>query len=187
MDMRERIARKIGSWPITQWVGKKLAKAMWRKLHKAPEVQKRIEAFRATAPNTLEQQQAFFAYGMALQKELEKSRFTAWPPGSAQIEKLEKGDPSASEIAAVKIAPMNRWCNVISTFVKHAKWPERVVGLEIKILTNSLAIRPGCGGKSWVFAGNGEQEAELFRIGGVDPIYLGIGSAYICEHMLEID
>jgi len=89
--------------------------------------------------------------------------------------------------ATVKIAPLDRWCNATSTFAKHAKWPERVVGREIQIVTTSLATRPGCGGRSWIFAGNGEQEAELFRVGGVDPILLGFGPAYICEHMIEID
>ena len=76
---------------------------MWRRLHKAPEVQERIKAFRATAPNTVDQHQAFFAYGMALQKELEKSKFSAWPPGSAQIEallhKLENGNAVESDVA----------------------------------------------------------------------------------------
>lgn len=72
-------------------------------IHKAPEVQECIKAFRATAPNTVEQHQAFFAYGMALQKELEKSKFSAWPPGSAQIEallhKLENGNANESDVA----------------------------------------------------------------------------------------
>lgn len=76
MDMRERILRKIGSWPIT-------VVAHWRRMHSAREVQKCIEACRAAAPNTVEQQQAFFAYGMALQKELEKSGFSVSPPEAA--------------------------------------------------------------------------------------------------------
>ena len=98
----ERIARKIGSWPIVQWVIRKLGTAMWRRMHKAPEVQKRLEALSATTPYTLEQHNAFVEYGMALQKELEKSKWNAWPPKSAQIEamlqKLEKGNATASEI-----------------------------------------------------------------------------------------
>lgn len=40
---------------------------------------------------------------MALQKELEKSKFSAWPPGSAQIEallhKLENGNAVESDVA----------------------------------------------------------------------------------------
>jgi len=98
----ERIARKIGSWPIVQWVIRKLGTAMWRRMHKAPEVQKRLEALSAATPNTLEQRKAFVEYAMALQKELEKSKWNAWPPKSAQIEamlqKLEKGNATASEI-----------------------------------------------------------------------------------------
>ena len=39
---------------------------------------------------------------MALQKELEKSKFSAWPPGSAQIEallhKLENGNAVESDV-----------------------------------------------------------------------------------------
>ena len=100
--MRERIARKIGSWPITHWVLRKFAMVMWRRLHKAPEVQERMKALRATAPQTQEQYNAFFEYGMALQKEVEKSRFSAWPPGSAQIEpllqKIETGTAIANEV-----------------------------------------------------------------------------------------
>ena len=75
---------------------------MWRRLHKAPEVQERIDALRAAAPRTQEQYNAFLKYTMALQKELEKSRFSASPPGSAQIEpllcKLENGNLNPSEI-----------------------------------------------------------------------------------------
>ena len=102
MDTRERILRKIGSSPITHWLMRKVVAGHWRRMHKAPEVQKCIEAFRANAPNTVEHQQAFFAYGMASQKELEKSRFSAWPPGSAQIgampQKMETGIATTSEI-----------------------------------------------------------------------------------------
>ena len=106
MDMRERIARKIGSWPITHWVLRKFAMVMWRRLHKAPEVQERFKSLRATAPQTQEQYNAFFEYGMALQKEAEKSRFYAWPPGSAQIEpllyKVENGNANPSEIEELR-------------------------------------------------------------------------------------
>ena len=102
MKTRERILRKIGSWPITHWVLRKFGMVMWRRLHKAPEVQERINALRAAAPRTQEQYNAFLEYTMALQTELEKSRFSAWPPGSAQIEpllyKLENGNPNPSEI-----------------------------------------------------------------------------------------
>jgi hypothetical protein len=71
-------------------------------MHKAPEVQKRLEAFSAATPNTLEQRKAFVEYAMAMQTELEKSNCNAWPPKSAQIEamlqKLEKGNATVTEI-----------------------------------------------------------------------------------------
>jgi len=101
MDTRERILKRIGSWPVTHWVGRKLLAVKWRRMHKVPEVRGRLKALSVTAPHTVEQYNAFVEYAMALQKELEKSRFSAWPPGSAQIEamlqKLEKGNPTASE------------------------------------------------------------------------------------------
>jgi hypothetical protein len=102
MDIRERILRKIGSWPITHWVLRKFCMVMGRRLHKAPEVQERLKALSATEPQTQEQYNAFFEYTMALQKEVEKSRFSAWPPGSAQIEpllqKIETGSAIANEV-----------------------------------------------------------------------------------------
>lgn len=103
MNVTERIARKIGSWPLVLWVIRKLViPAMWRRMHKAPEVQKRLEALSAATPNTLEQREAFVEYSMALVKELEKSKWYAWPPKSPQIEamlqKLEKGNATVSEI-----------------------------------------------------------------------------------------
>jgi hypothetical protein len=102
MDMRERILRKIGSWPITHWVMRKVVVAHWRRMHSAREVQKCIEACRAAAPNTVEQQQAFFAYGMALQKELEKSGFSVSPPEAAQnigalLQEMVTGTATTSE------------------------------------------------------------------------------------------
>jgi len=102
MMLRERIARKIGSLPITHWVMRKYITAMWRKIHKTPEVQKRIEALSTATPSTLEQEKAFVEYSMALVKEMEKSKWYAWPPNSGQIDmilhKIEKGDATASEI-----------------------------------------------------------------------------------------
>lgn len=102
MDTRERILRKIGSSPITHWVLKKLMIVKLRRTEKAPEVQKRFRALSAIAPNTLEYRKAYAEYGMAFMKELEKSRFYAWPPGSAQIEpllrKIEAGTAIANEV-----------------------------------------------------------------------------------------
>jgi hypothetical protein len=102
MTVSERIVWKIGSWPIVQWLIRKRGTAILRILHQAPEVQKRVEAFSAATPDTLEQRKAFVEYFMAMQKELEQSKWSAWPPKSAQIEamlqKLEKGNATASEI-----------------------------------------------------------------------------------------
>ena len=98
----ERIARKIGSWPIVQWVIRKRGTAILRRMHNEPEVQKCLEAFSAATPNTLEQRKAFVEYFMAGQKVLEKLECNAWPPKTAQIEamlqKLKNGNATASEI-----------------------------------------------------------------------------------------
>jgi len=101
MDMRERIAREIGSSPIFHWVLRKFLAVKWRRTQEAPEVQERLKALSATAPHTLEQYNAFAEYAMALGNELEKSRFSAWPPGTAigaLLQKLEEGMATASEI-----------------------------------------------------------------------------------------
>jgi signal transduction histidine kinase len=102
MDMRERILREIGSWPITHWVMRRFWVAYWRRMHQAREVEKCLEALDATALNTAERQQAYFAYDMALQKELEKSGFSVSPPGAAQniaalLQKFETGTATTSE------------------------------------------------------------------------------------------
>jgi signal transduction histidine kinase len=81
---------------------RKVLAAHWRRMHSAREVQKCIEAIRATAPDTVEHQQAFLAYGMALQRELEKSGFSVSPPGAAQniaalLQKFETGTATTSE------------------------------------------------------------------------------------------
>jgi len=98
----EHLARKIGSWPIVQWVIRKRGAAILRRMHNEPEVQKSLEALSAATPHTLEQREAFVEYSMAVQKELEKSKWSAWPPKTAQIEamlqKFEKGNATASEI-----------------------------------------------------------------------------------------
>jgi hypothetical protein len=86
-SVSERIARKISSLPIVQWVLRKLGTSMWRRMHKAPEVQK-LEALFAASLNSLEQGKAFVEYAMALQKEAEESKWSAWPPKSAQIEAM---------------------------------------------------------------------------------------------------
>ena len=100
--LSKRILIKICSTRPYQWAMRKFAMVMWRRLHKSPEVQERIKALRATAPQTQEQYSAFFEYGMALEKEAEKSRFYAWPPGSAQIapllQKVETGAAIADEV-----------------------------------------------------------------------------------------
>jgi signal transduction histidine kinase len=44
MDTLERILRKIGSWPITHWVVRKLLMVKRRRMLKAPEIQQRLEA-----------------------------------------------------------------------------------------------------------------------------------------------
>ena len=90
MMVSERIARKIVSWPIFHWVIRILRTLMWHRMQKAPEVQKRLEALSAATPNTLEQRKAFVEYAMALQKELEKSKWHAWPPKTPQ----NRGDAS---------------------------------------------------------------------------------------------
>jgi hypothetical protein len=72
------IARTISSLPGAQWVLRKLATPMWRRRHKAPEVQKCVEALKATTPHSEEQRKAFAEYIVALVKEGEKpSRL--WP------------------------------------------------------------------------------------------------------------
>jgi hypothetical protein len=95
------IARTISSLPGAQWVLRKLGTLMWRRWHKAPEVQKCVEALRAATPKTEEQRKAFADYAMALFEESAKSKWSAWPPKSAQIEvmlqKLEKGNATAGE------------------------------------------------------------------------------------------
>ena len=97
MDTRRRILRKIGSWPITHWVVRKLLAVKRRRMHKAPEVQQRIKAI-----------SAFVYYTPALQNKLAKSTLMevdALPPGTIQIvqihamlRKIETGNATASEI-----------------------------------------------------------------------------------------
>ena len=49
--------------------------AKWRKMPKAPGVHERAKAFSATAPNTLERDNAFYEYFRALQNEPARSKF----------------------------------------------------------------------------------------------------------------
>ena len=87
---------------IFNWVVRKLLIMKFRRVEKVPQVQERAKAFKGTAPNTPEHLKAYFEYITAVEKELEKSRFYAWPPGSVQIEpllrKIETGTATASEI-----------------------------------------------------------------------------------------
>ena len=62
----------ISSLPEFQWVLRKLGTRMWRRRRKAPEVQKCVEALKATTPKTLEWNKAFAEYIIALVKEGEK-------------------------------------------------------------------------------------------------------------------
>ena len=83
------ILRKIGSWPITHCVTRKLLAVKWLRRHKVPEVEQRIEAISAAAPparSTL-------------------MDVDALPPGTIQIvqihamlQKIETGNATASEI-----------------------------------------------------------------------------------------
>ena len=108
MDTRRSILRKIGSWPITHWVMRKLLAVKWRRMHKAPEVQQRIKAISAAAPHIQEQFEAFVSYTMTLQNKLPRSKLIevdALPPGTIQIVqihamlwKIETGNATASDI-----------------------------------------------------------------------------------------
>jgi hypothetical protein len=106
MDTRERILRKIGSWPITHRVMRKLLAVKFHRIQKAPEVQERLKALSAATPDTLEQRKAFFDCTNALHKELSKTNGlllkSAWPREAPEIEgmlqKLEKGNATASQI-----------------------------------------------------------------------------------------
>jgi hypothetical protein len=52
METRERILRKIGSSPIFRWFVGKFLMVKWRRMQQVPEVQERIKALSATAPNS---------------------------------------------------------------------------------------------------------------------------------------
>ena len=105
MDTRRSILQKIGSWPITHWVMRKLLAVKWRRMHKAPEVQQRIKAISAAAPHIQEQFEAFVSYTMTLQNKLARSKLIevdALPPGTIQIVQL------LCSVIKIKSAP-HRW------------------------------------------------------------------------------
>jgi hypothetical protein len=52
METRERILRKIGSSPIFRWFVGKFLMVKWRRMQQVPEVQERIKALSAAAPNS---------------------------------------------------------------------------------------------------------------------------------------
>ena len=85
MDLRKRILIKICSSPPYQWVVRKIGNAMLRRAAKSPEVQERIRALSATAPNTPQRFQAHFEYLMAVGTELAKSKFAKFDGLSPEV------------------------------------------------------------------------------------------------------
>ena len=101
MDMLERIWIHIYSSSPSQWVVRKIGNAMLRRAAKAPEVQERIKALRATAPNTQQRFQAHFEYLMALGNELLRSKFVKYgksPEVRAVLEAVRVAHPNALQL-----------------------------------------------------------------------------------------
>ena len=104
MDMRDRILFKIWSSSPYQWVVRKIGNAMLRRAAKAPEVQERIKALRATAPNAQQRFQARTEYLMALGNELLRSKFVKYgksPEVRAVLEAVRVGHPDALSLEAL--------------------------------------------------------------------------------------
>jgi hypothetical protein len=110
MDMRKRILTKICSSPPYQWVVRKIGIAMLRRAAKAPEVQERIKALSATAPNTQQRFQAHFEYLMAVGNELAKSKFVKFdglsPEVRAALEAARAAQPPPPPEATAQPAPL---------------------------------------------------------------------------------
>jgi hypothetical protein len=73
---------------VCNWVVRKLPNHEVSQSRGLPQVQERVKALSAIAPNAPEYLKAYFEYITAVQKELEKWRFYVWPAGSTQISPL---------------------------------------------------------------------------------------------------
>jgi len=81
--MLKRILIKVCSSPPYQWVARKVVMAILRRAHKAPEVQERIKALQAAAPE--ERFYAYFQYMTAVGNEMAKSKGAKFDPPSPEV------------------------------------------------------------------------------------------------------
>lgn len=91
-------------------------------------------------------------------------------------------------IARVRIAPVEQWENCVSGGPMTAPSADKLSGLEVEILTETMTVRSDCHDAPTKFWRLTEQSARAFdeAQGYFDRDYESF-YLQVCEHMLEMD